>query len=572
MALDGAFLHFLVKKLNCIIDTKIDKIHQPSKDELIFVLRKSGFNGRFFISTKSGRSRLGLTNERPENPSSPPMFCMLLRKHLIGARITQIIQPSFERVVHIKLNAYNELGDEIVYTLTVELISNQANVILCDQNDKIVDSLKRSDIESGKRLVQPGAHYIPPVALEKINPTTVCDTDFLDILKNHGGVLQNAILDKFDGISPLIARELCYSTNTFDKCFSELTDENLSTLKKAFNKLKEILHADGIPTILYKNGIPFEFSYMPITQYGSLCENKHVESFCSLLDEYYTCIDLADRLKNYSSVIERTIKNSINRINKKIQLRTADLKKCESRDKLRIYGELLKANLHKISQGDTVARVENYYDENLSIIEIPLNPALTPANNASKYFKDYKKTYSTEQHLTELLTADYDELEYLESVLDALYRVQSISDINEIRDELSCEGYIRAQTKGNKIKPSINFNEYKSIEGYKILVGKNNRQNDILTMKIADKSDMWFHTKNIPGSHVIVFCSGKELSNETIEFAANLAACNSRAKNSSSVPVDYTPVKYVKKPSGAKPGMVIYTTNKTIFINPEKIQ
>lgn len=568
MALDGALLHLLTKELNCIIDTKIDKIHQPSRDELIFVLRKSGFNERLFISVKSGRARISLTKEKPENPASPPMFCMLMRKHLIGARVTDIIQPSFERIVHIKLNAFNELGDKIVYTLTVELISNQANIILSDPNGKIIDSLKRSDIESGKRLIQPGAKYIPPTDLEKTNPLNVSFEEFLNAIKEHGGVLQKAILDKFDGISPLIAREICYKADTFDTRFSELTTQNVNILKEVFNEFKNALLYNGKPILVYKNGVPFDFSYMPITQYGKVCENKPLETFCSLLDEYYTSLDLADRLKNHSSAIEKTIKNAIARTSKKIQLRTADLKKCESRDSLRIYGELIKANIHKISQGDTIAKLENYYDENLAEIEIPLNPALTPVGNAAKYFKEYKKTYSIEQHLTQLIQADYNELEYLESVLDSLYRAQSIADINEIRDELSSEGYIHYPNKSNKIKPSANFNEYISPQGYKILVGKNNRQNDLLTLKIADKNDMWFHTKNIPGSHVIVFCSGKELGEDTILFAAKLAACNSKAKNSGSVPVDYTSVKFVKKPTGAKPGMVIYSTNRTVFVTP----
>lgn len=572
MALDGAFLHLLVKELECILETRIDKIYQPLRDELIFVLRKSGFHKRLFVSLKPGRARIGLTEERPDNPAQAPMFCMLLRKHLTGARIIQITQPNLERLVYIKLSAFNEMGDETQFILIIELISNQANLILTDKNLKIIDSVKRSDIESGKRLIQPGAVYTPPAAQDKINPLNITQQQFLNEVKKHDDFpVHKVILNQFDGISPLIARELCELAGVGDMCVNSLTEENFSQLGNSFSFLTGILNSQGVPSFVLKNGVPLDFSFIPITQYGNLCEGKTAESLSGLLDEFYGELDLADRLRNHSAQTERIVKNAIARIARKLQLRSADLKKCENREQLRIYGELIKANLHKIRQGDTTARVENYYDEDLNLINIPLNPTMSPAQNAAKYFKEYKKTYSTSQHLTALIEEDNAELAYLETVMEALSRVQSIADINEIKEELIAGGYIKSNEKGKKEKPSSKFTEYKSVEGYRILVGRNNRQNDLITLKLAEKNDVWFHTKNIPGSHVVVFSGGKDLSEQTLMLAANLAAYNSKAKNSASVPVDYTPVKNIKKPVGAKPGMVIYSTNKTLYVTPEKI-
>lgn len=570
MALDGAFLHMLVNELEGIVDTRIDKIYQPSRDELVFALRKSGFHGRLFISVRSGRSRIGLTEAKPENPAQPPMFCMLLRKHLTGARIVNITQPALERIVHFTLCALNEMGDEVTFTLTVELISNQANLILSDGSGKIVDSIRRSDIESGKRLIQPGAKYAPPAAQEKVDPRHISKADFLQYLERYSLFpAHKAILNTFDGISPLIARQICTDAGCPDTNLEDLSECDKSALVDAFFRFTELLKSGGKPTMVLKDSTPFEFSFMPITQYGNNYENKEYKSFSVLLDEFYSGLDLADRLKNYSTEIERIIKNTSQRTIRKLQLRTADLEKCENREELRIYGELIKANLHRIAQGDTVARVENYYDENMALINIPLNPALSPSQNAAKYFKDYKKTYSTQQHLSDLIEKDAQELAYLESVSEALSRAQSIADVNEIKQELILGGYVKQGHKAVKEKSATTaFTEYKSIEGYKILVGKNNRQNDFLTLKLATKNDTWFHTKNIPGSHVIVFNGGAPLSEETVLLAARLAAGNSKAKNSTGVPVDYTPVKYVKKPVGAKPGMVIYTTNKTVFVTP----
>ena len=319
------------------------------------------------------------------------------------------------------------------------------------------------------------------------------------------------------------------------------------------------------------DGSPFDFSYTEISQYSDEFSKKSFESYSELLDAFYTARENTERLKHSASDIIKLVTNLHARTERKLAIRLHDLKKCENREMLRIYGELLKANLYKLENGASFAEVENYYDE-MKPIRIPLNPALSPQKNAEKYFKDYKKSYTAEHTLVALTKKDEEELKYFDSVLDSITRCESLSEIAEIREELSLAGYIKQSgTRKKKSSAVPQFKEYKSGEGYKILVGKNNRQNDYLTTALAAKNDLWFHTKNIPGSHVIVMCRGGEVSEETIMNAAALAAANSKAADSSQVPVDYTPVKFVKKPNGAKPGMVIYTTNKTVFVTPKKL-
>ena len=570
MAIDGAFLYLLTEELSEIINCKIDKIHQPSRDELVFLLRKAGFSGRLFVSIKSGRARIGLSSERPENPAQPPMFCMLLRKHLTGAKILKITQDGFERIVTIHLSALNEMGDTVNFSLVCELISNQANLILLDQNGRIVDAMRRSDIETAKRIIHPGALYIAPEKQQKLsllenNARFIAD----NVFAQANTTCQKALVDCVDGISPLIAREICFLAKTQDCATNELTAEQKERFLLCVAELQKTLKGGGKPTIILKDNVPFDFSYMPITQYGSEYKLKEAESLSSLLDSFYGTLDKNDRIRGYSQEISRLLKNCQNRIARKLQIRTSDLKKTENREQLRIFGELIKANLHLIKAGEEKALVQNYYDDNLAFIEIPLNPALSPAQNAAKYFKDYKRANTARQLLTKLIEEDGKELAYIESVADALSRAENVSDINEIKEELMLSGYLRRQKMSSKATIQNKFTEFESKEGFKILVGKNNRQNDLLTTKMAQKNDMWFHTKNIPGSHVIVFCAGQELSEETVIFAAKLAAKNSKAKDSAAVPVDYTPVKFVKKPAGAKPGMVIYTTNKTVYVTPE---
>lgn len=558
MAFDGGFLHKIVLELNKAVESRVDKVYQPSKDELVFLLRKKGFAERLFITARPGSARICFTDEKYENPMSPPMFCMLIRKYLSSAKLISVTQPALERIVVLTFSSANEMGDIVEIRLITELLGNKTNIILVGSDGKIIDSLRRSDPEKNERMILPGALYQLPERKEKLDPLSVSPEKLSEYVGGESAYSEKTLLDGIDGFSPLICREVAFRA---EKCGSLI-----SALKSVTDDLKQ----NGTPLLLCKDGTPFDFSYTDITHYGNEFEKRVYPDYSSLLNAFYSERENAARIKHAAGDIIKLVSNLKSRTERKLAIRLCDLKKCENREKLRIYGELLKANLYRIKAGSAFFEAENYYD-NMNIIKIPLDPALSPQKNAAKYFKDYKKTYTAEQKLTALTEKDREEIVYFDSVLDSISRSESISDITEIRDELADAGYIkRSVQKRSKQSAALKFKEYTADEGYKILVGRNNRENDYLTTVLAGKNDLWFHTKNIPGSHVIVFSGGAEVSEDTVIKAARLAAENSKGAGSSNVPVDYTQIKYVKKPSGAKPGMVIYKTNKTVYVTPDK--
>ena len=555
MAFDGGFLHTVTNELLTAIDCHVDKIYQPARDVLGLQLRKKGFVKRLVLSAASGTARVHFTEQKQENPDTPPMFCMLARKIFSSAKLIAVQQKGLERVIEFTFDTANEMGDRIKPKIVCELITGSSNIILVGDDGKIYDAVHRSDIEKSDRLIMSGATYRYPDSQNKIN---ILNAD-LDLVVNKVNECNNvdlpsAILQTLEGMSPLVCREI----------------SNYENITTALQKLKKNI-SSGEFNILYKaDGTPADFCYMPITQYGSLYSVKQFDSPSQLLDAFYSERENAARINKASSDITKLLSNLISRAKRRMAIRGEELERNLNREDLRINGELIKANLYAIKPGSATACVQNYYDENLSIIEIPLDPSLSPAANAAKYFKDYKKSCAAVQSLGALIESDKQEIEYLESVSESLTRCKSLADIAEIREELSLGGYIKSISKKQpRKKAQTQLTEYKSVEGYKIVVGKNNLQNDYITCTLASKGDMWFHTKNIHGSHVVVFCGGAPISDETILFAARLAAKNSKAASSGNVPVDYTPIKYVKKPSGAKAGMVIYTTNKTIFVTPE---
>lgn len=561
MPFDGGFAHRMVAELSGCADCHIDKLYQPSRDELVLLLRKKGFAARMLISARPGAARVQLTEQKYENPDTPPSFCMLARKYFSGARLVSIAQPGAERIIELLFEAADEMGDRASPKIVCELIGNQANIILVAQNGRIIDAVRRSDIESGKRLLLPGAEYEYPPEQDKLNPFASSAELLAEEIMNKSGMLSKAVLSSVDGISPLVAREIAYRAAGDDK---EISDINAAQLRMA---LDEIIGYSA-PSMLLKDGLPFDYSYTDIRQYGT-AEVKEYSSYSALLDAYYSEREAASRIRHAAADIEKTVSRALQRAVKRLALRREELKGCADRDRLRIYGELLKANLYAVSPGAASATVQNYYDPELNEITIPLDPAISPAANAAKYFKEYKKSYTAEQTLSALTLEDEREIEYLEAVEESLSRCEGISDIVEIRAELCEGGYMRAPAKAARKKlREAAPREYVSAEGYRVLVGRNNKQNDFLTMRMAAKNDLWLHTKNIPGSHVVICCAGEPVSEETLLAAAGVAALYSKASASEQVPVDYTPVKYVKKPNGAKPGMVIYTTNSTVFVRP----
>ena len=565
MALDGIFLKHLIEELGVITGSHVDKIHQPSRDELVFLLRSKEFSGRLFISARSGFSRIHITNRSFENPMEPPTFCKLIRKHLGNSKVEYIRQYGLDRTVEIGFSSYNEMGDRVYPKLIVELFSNRSNIILCDENYRILDATHRSDIETADRLIISGAKYEPLSSQNKKDIFKTQAKDIISSLKDYNKPLNLGITAEIDGVSPLVSREIGFlSLGDYDIIAKELDGGQKSLLQKALEDFKALSPAPYL--ITNPDGEPVEFSFMPITHFGPSYKSEVVPSYSELLDEFYGRRNAAATIKQKAQDVYKLLSTLIIRTERKMAYRLSDLKKCEEKETLRIFGELLKANLYKVEKGATSVEVENWYDETLAKVKIPLNPALSPAANANKYFKDYKKAHTAEQLLGELIDKDKKVLLYLDSVLDSLSRATSEAELDEIREELLETGYIKTRTRFRKPSSKKEPQKFISPDGFCVLVGRNNRENDLITTKLAEKSDIWFHTKNIPGSHVIIITEGKDVPDSTLLFAANLAKENSKAKSGSNIPVDYTPIKYVKKPAGALPGMVIYTTNKTIYI------
>ncbi|MBQ8550391.1 MAG: NFACT family protein [Clostridia bacterium] len=560
MPLDGIFCKNLCRELETAVSCRVDKIFQPSRDELVILLRSAGRHMRLLISARPGMARIHFTERSPENPATPPMFCMLMRKHLSGAKLLEVRQQNYDRVISLIFSATDEMGDRRNLSLTAELIGNAANIILINEDGRIIDSVRRSDIETTQRLIQPGAIYEPPPSQEKLSPT---DSTLADRLSAEDDSLSAALLKCVAGLSPLAARETAFSVSSDDTPYPELSAEQKSALHEYLFKIDS--GEGAAPYTLTEDGKPKAFSFLPLRGNTVL-----YDSYSLQLDAFYEQKAAADRLKSSSDSLLKTVRTLIERTSRKLNLRREELKKCENREQLRIFGELIKANISLIERGATVARVPNYYDPELREISIPLNEALSPAENSARYFKEYRKLCNAESTLKKLIEDCIREAEYLASVSDALSRAETVSEVSEIRDELIAAGYVRPQKGRAPKRKALPFKEYTSPDGYKILVGRNNIQNDLLTQKTAAKTDIWLHTKDIHGSHTVIVCEGTTPPDSTILYAAKVAAFNSQAADSANVPVDYTLIKHVKKPSGSRAGMVIYTNQSTLFVNPEE--
>lgn len=578
MALDGVFLHAVKNELEEeLLQTKVDKVYQPEKDEIILSLRSVGKNYRLLLSAGANHPRIHLTESRRENPPSPPMFCMLLRKHLIGGRLTELYQPPFERVLKLTFDCYNELGDEIKKYLYIEIMGRYSNIILTDDSDKIIDSVKRVDISmSSQRQVLPGLAYSLPPAQDKLE-LNINNLDIIMelIIKEPQQRLDKAIQNTVKGLSPLTCRELSFlASKQTDKRISELSTDDLDRLLFHLKSLMNMYESGSFsPVLLYKpeNKKPFEFSFMYITQYGRLALCQSTLSCSAILETFYDEKDKNESIKQRSADILKIITNAIERISKKINIQNAELKNCAEKEVFLLYGDLLTANLYRVKRGDSFAQVENFYDNECPVVKIPLDLQLSPGENAQKYYKKYRKLKNAETFLTEQIKKSKEELDYLETVFESLAKAENVREISEIRDELYNAGYIKKRNKGCKKKTQFQSlpMEFITDDGFIIYAGKNNLQNDALTLRTAKKHDIWFHTKSLPGSHTVLVTNGKNPSSEAMTQAAIIAATFSRGRDSKNVPVDYTEIRNVKKPQGAKPGFVIYEVYKTAYITPD---
>ena len=573
MALDGILLNLAKKE---ILDGaqfgRVEKIHQPSREELVIHLRTKSGAKKLLLSVRANSPRIHFTQHAPENPATPPMFCMLMRKRLVNASLVDIRQSELDRVLYIDFDATNEIGDRVKLTLSIEIMAKHSNIILFDEEGKIIDALKRVDLsQSTVRQILPGFRYTSPPPQNKLNILEHSTDNIISQIKTfETKTLSSAILSSLQGVSPLTSRELA---GEFSEYFvDEVSDAGFEALKDKIDNLRQIVETGNAVAFMLKDetGKPVDFSFMPINQYGAKYTSEEKPSFSELLDEFYFECDRLDRTRQKAQDLVKFLGSAIARISKKINLQQVELKQCADREQLRISAELINANLYRLEKGAAFYDLENYYDENKPI-RIKADPSKTPAANAQKYFKDYRKAKTAEAMLTELIEQGQTDLQYLETVADSLDRASTQAEIEEIRNELVVSGFMKFKKKNNQKQPKLlPPMEYMTSDGFRVLVGRNNMQNDKLSLKTASKADMWLHTQKIPGSHVIIVSDNKEISDDAIVEAAEIAAYHSKARDAKLVPVDYTYVKHLKKPQGAPPGKVIYHIYYSVNVTPNK--
>ena len=578
MPLDAICLTAVAQEIRtAVLNGRIDKIHQPGRDEVVLAVRGMQGSCKLFLSANPSHPRAQLTEISRENPDKPPMFCMLLRKHLTGARILDLVQPPMERVLRLVMEATDELGDRVERQLVLETMGRHSNLILLDREGRIIDCLRRVDADmSAKRQVLPGLFYHLPPAQEK-----------LDLMQMDRQELERALaaapeetqadkwlLDTFGGLSPLISRELAHQAGgRTDIRLHQLGETGRSGLLDGLEQLLEDVRSNNFtPTLIKRENRLSDFTFMPVGQYEGAAQVTTVDSFCTLLDEFYATRETQERVRQQGQDMLRTLTNARDRTARKIALQEQELQATLDRELLRQKGDIITSNLHAMSKGMARLKAFNFYDPEGGEIEIELDPLLTPQQNAAKYYKEYNKAKTAQQMLTQQLEKGRRELDYLNSVLESVAWAEGERDLQEIRQELVESGYLRraSKAKGREKKAVSKPMEYLSSTGMRISVGKNNTQNDLLTTKMAYKSDIWLHTQKIHGSHVILWTGGEEPDVQSLNEAACLAAWYSQGRDSDRVPVDYTPVKFVKKPAGAKPGMVVYTTYQTAWVKPDE--
>ena len=568
MAFDAFFLAAVLEEVRQAADmARVEKIHQPSRDTVILQLKTQTGRQKLQFVLSPTAPRLHLTASNPENPAEPPMFCMLLRKHLSGARLAEISQPPMERCATFTFDCIDEMGDPVQKKLVAELMGRTCNLYLLGPDGRIIDCLRRIGLdETIKRPALPGMYYQKPEPITKQDPNAA---DYVNLLEDVGAdLIADRLMDKLGGLSPLVCREaVLFATGETDTRIENKQIPQVAEKLALF--FAEHLNHPAPYYYAAADGTPKQFAFCPIRQYGSC---RQAESFWQLLDSFYVVRDRKDAMRQKSQTVRKTVTNLCQRLQRKMANQEKELLATYDRERLRQLGDILTANLHRMKKGQTKVLVEDFYDENMAEIEVALSPLLSPQQNAAKYYKDYTRMKNAEKELTRQLELGQQELSYLKSVLEELNRAESEAELEEIRRELQDGGYLRADSAKRKMKqgkvPPMRF---ESTDGYPIYVGRNNRQNEELTFKLARKDDLWLHAQKVHGSHVIISCSGTKPPDDTITQAAQLAAYYSENMGGGqNLPVDVTEVKQVKKIPNGKPGMVIYHTYRTVIVNPYK--
>jgi predicted ribosome quality control (RQC) complex YloA/Tae2 family protein len=581
MSLDGIVTRAIIKELNnTILGGRIDKIYQHEKDEILINIYNKGKNNKLIISASSNNPRMHLTKHIKSNPSTPPMFCMLLRKHLMGGIVLNIEQFHIDRVVFIDISSLDELGQASEKRLIVEIMGKHSNIILIDKKSKkIIDSIKRVSHDMSRvRQVLPGIEYEYPPTKNKINPIHFDGDNFNRLIDENKPNIQiyKFFYMNFIGLSPLIGKEICFNSGIdIDRPIGSLDFQEKNLLLKSFMKIIEKIKTNNYTPVLVENDFRADylsFHAININQFGNL--NKiYLDSISEVLDRYYLKNDTLDRVSQKSQAIKKSIQTKLERSLNKLSKQKNELLESQDREKFKIYADLISANIYRIEKGLDEVELENFYTETMEKIKVPLNKKYSPAENAQRYYKKYSKLKNAHILLLKQIPETKEEIDYLENVLVSIDNCTEVIELDEIKEELIKEGYLKGNIKKKKKKEVISKPyHYISSDGFHIYVGKNNRQNDFLTLKFARKDDLWLHIQNMPGSHVIIKKENIPVSNTALVEAATLAAYYSKGKNSNNVAIDYTEKKNVKKPKNAKTGMVIYENFNTIFVTPSKEQ
>ena len=571
MAFDGITIANIVSELNhTIVGGKINKIAQPEADELMITVKNNRTQYRLFLSASASLPLIYLTGENKQGPLTAPNFCMLLRKHIGSARILSVTQPGLERILIFELEHLNELGDICRKKLIVEIMGKHSNIIFCQEDDTIIDSIKHISANmSSVREVLPGRTWFIPHTQDKMDPLSMSREAFTETVFGKNLPVFKAIYTSLTGFSPLIAEELCVRSGIDPKRQAqELEETEKETLWQTTDDLVDrIRRQDFSPVIVYQEEEPLEFAAFPLTKYQDQ-KSVSYESISQVLESYYSMKNKITLIRQKSADLRRIVTTAIERTSKKYELQQKQQKDTEKKEKYRIYGELLNTYGYHLEEGARSLEALNYYTNEM--ITIPLDEHLSAAENAKKYFDRYTKLKRTEEALNELLEETRSDLEHLESIRTSLDIALDEDDLVEVREELMEYGYLRRKGASGKKKKIVSRPfHYRSSDGFDIYVGKNNFQNDELSFKFASGNDWWFHAKGQPGSHVIVKSNGEELPDRTFEEAARLAAFYSKGRQAPKVEIDYTQKKNLKKPNGAKPGFVIYHTNYSMIAEPK---
>lgn len=573
MAFDGITIAAMVNELRKNLDGgRFNKIAQPEADELLITGKGANGQCRLLLSASASLPLIYFTEKNKPSPLTAPNFCMLLRKHIGSARISAIRQPGLERVVEIELEHLNELGDPCKKVLIMELMGKHSNIIFCDDKNMILDSIKHvSSHMSSVREVLPGREYFIPHTQDKLDPLTVTEEEFISTVCSRPMNISKAIYSSLTGLSPVVAEEICYRASIDGSDSAQSLNETAAThLYHTFHRLMEQVKAgDFTPNIIYRREEPVEYGVFPFQQFGSEYHSAEFDSVSSMLEAYYATKNTITRIRQKSSDLRRIVQTALERNRKKLALQQKQMKDTAKKDKYKVYGELINTYGYGLEEGCKSFQALNYYTN--EEITIPLDPTMTPGENAKKYFDKYGKLKRTEEALTEQIADTQSEIEHLESISNSLDIALAESDLAQIKEELTEYGYIKKHytgKKGAKMQSKSKPFHYISSDGYDIYVGKNNFQNDELTFKFATGNDWWFHAKKMAGSHVVVKTKDGEIPDRTFEEAGQLAAYYSKGRTAPKVEIDYIQKKHVKKPAGAKPGFVVYYTNYSLMASP----